>query len=144
MTLRITAEPIDVGALAQAIRDERCGAVVTFEGVVRSRSDDGRAVDGLSYEAHEPMALEIFDAIAAEARERFGPCEFAIVHRTGSLRIGEVAVAVVAASPHRAVAFDACRYAIDELKARAPIWKKEHYTDGSAQWRENSCGEATH
>ena len=108
-------------------------------GVVRDHAHDGRAVTGLSYEAHEAMALGEFAVIASEVGERYPGVRLGIVHRIGDLRIGEIAVAVCAASPHRAQAFDACRYAIDELKARALIWKKEHYTDGTGDWVANEC-----
>jgi molybdopterin synthase catalytic subunit len=138
--LRIAATPIDPRAVEAAVRADGCGGIATFLGIVRDRSDDGRPVTQLAYEAFEPMAVAAFEAIAAEALERFG-ARIAIEHRVGALRIGEIAVAVAAAAPHRAQAFDACRYAIDELKARAPIWKNEQYADGSAQWRENACRE---
>lgn len=142
---RLTSERIDVAELERSVRTDACGGIVTFAGVVRERSDDDRPVTGLSYEAHEAMAVEEFERIASEARERFGPCEIAVVHRTGELRIGEVAVAVVAASPHRGAAFDACEYVIDELKQRAPIWKKEHYADGGdSVWKQNECSPASH
>jgi len=131
---RIVREPIDPRAL-EAIAKDGDGGVVTFCGVVRERADDGRRVDSLWYEAFEPMAVREFEAIAAEARARFGEVRIAIVHRIGELAIGEISVAVVAASAHRHTAFDACRYAIDELKRRAPIWKRERYADGAAQWR---------
>lgn len=141
----LTAQPIDVAAIERRVRTAACGAVVTFAGVVRERSDDGRPVSGLSYEAHETMAVAEFAQIANEARERFGSCALAVVHRTGDLRIGEVAVAVVAASPHRGTAFDVCKYVIDELKRRAPIWKKEHYTEGGdSVWKQNECSPASH
>lgn len=142
---RISAEPIDAAALERAVRTDACGGIATFSGVVRERSDDGRPVTGLSYEAHEAMALAEFERIANEARERFGDCEIAVAHRIGDLRIGDVAVVVVAASPHRGTAFDACEYVIDELKARAPIWKKEHYADGGESvWKQNECNPASH
>ena len=131
---------IDVAALESATRSDACGAVVTFSGIVRERADDGRGVNGLSYEAYEPMALAEFALIADEARERCGDVRIAIVHRVGELRIGDIAVVVVAASPHRAQAFDACEYAIDEVKRRAPIWKKEHYLEGDGEWISNDCG----
>lgn len=114
--------------------NERHGGVVRFLGIVRDWSD-GRAVTGLWYEAYDAMALRVFDTIAAEARERFGDVRLTIVHATGELKVGDVAVAVVAAAPHRAAAFDACRYAIDELKQRAPIWKQERYADGASSWQ---------
>ncbi len=133
----VVREPIDVAAIARGVRSDVCGAVVTFTGVVRERHDDGRAVTGLSYEAHETMARTEFERIAGEARERFGTCEVAVVHRIGDLLVGDVSVAVAVAAPHRSVAFDACEYTIDELKRRAPIWKKEHYTGGESEWRSN-------
>lgn len=137
MTLAIVRERVDPAALARAVRTDRCGAVVTFEGVVREFADDARPVTGLSYESHEPMAVAAFEAIAGEARDRYGPCETSIVHRVGDLDVGDIAVAVAVAAPHRAAAFDACRYVIDELKKRAPIWKKEHYADGGSDWKAN-------
>jgi molybdopterin synthase catalytic subunit len=142
---RVTSEAIDIARIERSLRTDACGGVVTFAGVVRERSDDGRPVTGLSYEAHDEMAAAEFSRIADEARERFGACEIAVVHRTGDLRIGEVAVAVVVAAAHRGAAFDACEYVIDELKARAPIWKKEHYADGGESvWKQNSeCNAAS-
>jgi molybdopterin synthase catalytic subunit len=138
---RIGPEPIDVREIEAVVRGDARGALVTFCGIVRERADDGRQVSGLTYEAHSEMALAEFAAIAAEAVTLFGDCAVAVAHRTGDLQIGETAVAVAAASVHRSVAFDVCRYAIDQLKARAPIWKKERYVDGGAAWKTNDCGE---
>ena len=135
----ITKETIDPRTLEAAVRTDACGGVVTFLGVVRERASDGRDVSGLEYEAHESMALAEFETIAAEVRERFAGVRLGIVHRVGPLDVGEIAVAVCAAAAHRASAFNACEYAIDELKARAPIWKKERYRDGSGEWIENAC-----
>jgi molybdopterin synthase catalytic subunit len=135
----IVKTPIDMASLMQAVQEDACGGVVTFAGVVRERSDDDRPVTGLSYEAHEPMAVAEFERIAAEASDRFGSCRITVQHRIGELRVGEIAVGVAVASAHRGEAFDACEYVIDELKRRAPIWKKEHYADGSADWKENAC-----
>jgi molybdopterin synthase catalytic subunit len=132
---RITGEPIDAQLLHAIVRDGD-GGVVTFFGIVRSAADDDKRVSGLWYEAHESMALREFEAIANEARLRFGDVRMAIVHRIGELRPGEISVAVLASAPHRAAAFDACRYAIDQLKQRAPIWKKECYADGAAVWKD--------
>lgn len=131
---RIVREAIDPSVLG-AVANDGDGGVVTFCGVVREHADDGRRVRSLWYEAFEPMAVREFESIAAEARERFGDVRLAIVHRIGELAIGEISVAVVAAAVHRATAFDACRYAIDQLKLRAPIWKQERYADGDVQWR---------
>ena len=133
---RIVRDPI-VPANLESIVRRGDGGIVTFVGIVRALADDGRPVDGLSYEAFEPMALQIFEQIAGEARGRFGDVALAMVHRIGDLAVGETAVAVLAAAPHRAEAFAACRFAIDELKERAPIWKRERYADGAAEWRSN-------
>lgn len=138
MSHRIVDRPIDPSEVERQVREAGYGGVALFLGVVRERSDDERPVTGLSYEAFAPMALQSFEEIAAEARRRFGDVRIAIAHRIGELRVGEIAVVVAAGAPHRAAAFDACEYAIDELKRRAPIWKKEQYADGSAQWRENA------
>lgn len=133
----ITTEPLSLEPLISSVRGDECGAVVAFLGIVRETSDDGRDVDGLSYEAYPEMALPTMRAIGAEAEARFEGSRVAMVHRVGALRVGEPSVAVAAAAPHRGTAFDACEYAIDELKKRVAIWKKEHYTGGGASWREN-------
>ncbi len=139
----VVRSEIDTAEVAREAGNDACGAVVTFAGVVRDRSDDGRAVVGLSYEAHEEMAIAEFERIAGEARGRFGALNVVVVHRVGDLDVGEVAVAVAVSSPHRAEAFDACEYVIDELKMRAPIWKRERYGDGTSEWRENDCRSAS-
>jgi molybdopterin synthase catalytic subunit len=130
--IRLVREPIDVPALQDVGTAD--GALCLFLGVVRG-DNDGRRVVRLEYEAYEEMALPMIEEIAAQARGRFGVSDVRIVHRLGVLEVGEVSVAVAVASPHRAEAFAACRYAIDTLKARVPIWKKELYADG-AVWRE--------
>lgn len=135
--LTITAGAIDPFLVEDSVRSAAAGATVTFLGIVRETSDDGRAVVGLEYEAHESLACAVFETIVTEARERFGEVRLAIVHRVGELAVGDVAVAVAAASAHRAQAFDACRYAIDQLKERAPVWKKEHYCSGASAWKSN-------
>lgn len=137
----LVLEPIDVDGLIRRVRTDACGAVAIFLGVVREQHD-GRAVRGLSYEAYPAMAVDEMRAIALEAQERFGPCEIAIVHRTGDLQIGEASVGVAVGAPHRGKAFDACEYAIDELKQRVEIWKKEHYVEGDAAWVDNRTGAA--
>jgi molybdopterin synthase catalytic subunit len=131
---RIVSESIDPHVLEAVVR-RTDGGVATFLGIVREESDDGRHVVGLWYEAFAAMAVRVFETIAEEARVRFGDVRLAIVHRVGELQVGEISVAVLAAAPHRAEAFAACRYAIDALKARAPIWKKERYAAGASQWR---------
>jgi molybdopterin synthase catalytic subunit len=134
IVFRVVREPIEPRSL-EGIGRPSDGGLVAFLGIVRDHADDGRPVSGLSYEAFEPMAVREFETIGDEARARFGDVRLAIVHRIGDLAVGEISVAVVAAAVHRAAAFDACEYAIDQLKRRAPIWKKERYVDGSAQWK---------
>ena len=134
----IVETPLDVDAIVAAVAHDGAGGLVTFVGYVRATSDDDRAVTGLSYEAHRELALAELRAIGAEASSLFGEARVAIAHRIGSLAVGEAAVAIAVSSAHRAAAFDACEYAIDELKKRVAIWKKEHYTSGDAGWRENA------
>jgi molybdopterin synthase catalytic subunit len=141
MLYEIGEAPLDPEALSRAVLDTGAGGLVTFVGYVRDTSDDGRPVTGLAYEAERELALRILREIGAEAVARFGPLRVAIAHRIGALALGEAAVAIAVAAPHRGAAFDACEYAIDELKKRVPIWKKEHYRDGDARWRENSQAE---
>lgn len=118
------------------------GAIVVFEGIVRDHSR-GRCTLRLDYEAYEPMALLKMRQIGALLREKFPIHRFAIVHRLGRLEIGETSVLIAVSSPHRAAAFDACRFAIDTLKRTVPIWKKEYFADG-AVWAEGEllAGEA--
>jgi molybdopterin synthase catalytic subunit len=129
--------------LAERLATDADGAVVGFIGRTRespgtpapgqeaeAARHTGRSVESLGYEAHEPMVLAILGQIADEVAERFGVERIAIVHRTGDVPLGEPSVAIVAVSPHRDAAFDAARYAIDETKARAPIWKAERFADG--------------
>jgi molybdopterin synthase catalytic subunit len=125
----LVRDPIDTAALFGAAAGD--GALCLFVGVVRNENR-GRPVVRLEYEAYEEMALVLMQEIAAETRGRFPVSAVRLVHRLGSLEIGEASVAVAVASPHRSEAFAACRFAIDTLKTRVPIWKKELYADGSA------------
>ncbi len=135
----LSAEPLDPEALVRAVRSDAHGGVVTFLGTTRETSpEDPRPVAALEYEAYAAMAVPEMEAIAREARERFGPLAIAMVHRTGRVNLGEPSVAVVVAAPHRGRAFDACRYAIDALKSRVPVWKREIYRDGDAAWVANT------
>jgi molybdopterin synthase catalytic subunit len=118
--------------------DPSCGAYVTFEGVVRDHHD-GKKVVGLSYECYRPMALKVLETIREAALERWAITEMLIVHRTGEIPIGEAAVLVTAASAHRKEAFEACAWAMDEIKREAPIWKHETYADGTSLWVEDNC-----
>jgi molybdopterin synthase catalytic subunit len=134
--IALTRSPIDVTALGAPTPAD--GAACTFVGVVRDHNA-GRAVRYLEYEAFEEMALPLMEEIAAEASRRWPITSVSIVHRLGRLEIGEPSVAVTAFAPHRGAAFEACRYAIDTLKATVPIWKKEFYADG-AVWLDGPAG----
>jgi molybdopterin synthase catalytic subunit len=129
----ISGEPIDAGVCARRLLDDRAGALVTFEGWVRNRNE-GQEVGSLEYEAYAPLAESEGGRILTEARERYRLTGAVAVHRTGHLRVGELAVWVGVTAEHRGAAFDACRYIIDETKARLPIWKKEHYAGGATAW----------
>jgi molybdopterin synthase catalytic subunit len=133
MEFRLTNLPIDPSAVLAGLGDTRAGACATFEGRVRGRSD-GRAVERLEYEAFAPLAEKEGGRIIREAREKFQVIGALCVHRTGILALGDVSVCIAVTAEHRAAAFDACRYIIDEIKARLPIWKKEHYAGGASEW----------
>jgi len=111
----------------------RAGAMVRFDGIVRNHNE-GKAVDALEYEAYEALAIKEGNRIVEEALQKFDVYKIHAVPRVGSLGIGDLAVIVRAWSAHRAQAFDACRYVIDEIKGRVPEWKLEHYSDGSRDW----------
>ena len=129
----LTGQPLDPAALKQQLLDAGAGAAVTFEGWVRNHHG-GEAVIALEYEAYGPIAEPEGRRILAEALERYDIVTAAAEHRTGRLEIGECAVWAGVSAAHRGAAFDACRYIIDELKARVPIWKKEHYAAGPSGW----------
>ena len=133
MRFRVSHEPIDTAAFRAALTDSHCGAYVQFEGWVRNHNE-GRAVLRLEYEIYEPLAVREGERIIDEALAKFGVRRAAAVHRGGPMELGEAAVVVGVSAAHRAEAFDACRYIIDQAKIRLPIWKKEHYADGEAEW----------
>ena len=132
----VVRDVIDVAALSRAESED--GALCVFTGVVRNHND-GKQVLYLEYEGYEEMVVAIFAEIEKEAKERFGVTRVRIVHRLGRMEIGETSVAVAVSSHHRKEAFEACRFAIDTLKHKAPIWKKEFYADGSS-WLEGPGG----
>lgn len=129
---RVTAEPIDPAAML-AVVSPADGAALLFWGVVRNEHD-GRAVSSLEYSAYAEMAEREMLRIADEARARFGTGAIHVVHRIGLLNVGEASVAIAVASPHRAEAYEASRYVIEELKRRVPVWKREGYVDGETEW----------
>ncbi|HEY5020047.1 MAG TPA: molybdenum cofactor biosynthesis protein MoaE [Steroidobacteraceae bacterium] len=124
---------LDPQLLQESLRHPACGGYVAFEGTVRDHNE-GRTVRRLEYEAFAPLALREGERILAEACERFGVEQACCAHRVGSLEIGELAVWVGVGARHRGEAFDACRYIIDHIKHRVPIWKKEYYEDGDSGW----------
>jgi molybdopterin synthase catalytic subunit len=132
--IQLTRNPLDRDALVAAVSHPSAGGIVVFEGVVRDNAR-GKQVRYLEYDVYEEMAEQQIQAIAAEATRRWGVERIAIAHRFGRLEIGEASVIIVVASPHRAEAFDACRYIIDTLKSSVPIWKKEVATNGE-EWVE--------
>ncbi len=135
----ISSETIDPAVLGARLSDPACGAYASFEGWVRNHSE-GHSVNRLQYEVYESLAVEEGKRILAEAVEKFGVTHVACVHRAGDLELGDMAVWVGVSAAHRGEAFTACRYVIDEVKARLPIWKKEHYASGDSGWV--NCEEA--
>jgi molybdopterin synthase catalytic subunit len=136
---RITSAPLDHAALVKALDPSGIGAVATFLGLVRD-NNLGKRVLHLEYEAYEPLALRGLDLIVIEANERWPSVRLAIHHRIGRMEIGEASVAIAAASPHRADAFAASRYAIERIKQIVPIWKHEYF-DGGDVWIEGATAD---
>ena len=133
MRASLVTDPIDISSLASTVAKDVNGATAVFLGTVRS-TNEGRAVTGIEYSAYEEMAEREMVSILAEAREKFGIADAIMEHRLGTLRIGEASIGVAVAHPHRGPAMEALRYIVDETKRRAPIWKLEHYADGSREW----------
>ena len=128
----LTTEPIDVGSVARRVVLPECGATVTLDGFAREWTK-GKQTKYLVYEAYDGMAISEMERLGAEAHKRFEIAHIGIVHRTGRLEIGETSVVISVSAPHRKAAFDACEWAIRELKRTVPIWKKEVYADGE-EW----------
>ncbi|MDP6100462.1 MAG: molybdenum cofactor biosynthesis protein MoaE [Dehalococcoidia bacterium] len=127
--IELTQQPLSPQAVIDRIQSGRSGAVATFLGVVRGENE-GREVLYLEYEAFEPLAREKMQELVMEIKSRYGVGEVAMSHRLGRAEVGEVVTIIAVASAHRAEAFDACRYGIEQLKTRVPIWKKEVFRDG--------------
>ena len=134
--IAVVPETIDLARSRRSVDDPACGAVLVFEGVGRA-SFEGRPVVRLSYEAWPEVAEAEMRTIALEISERWPGARVSMVHRTGDVDIGEPSVVIVVATPHRAACYEASRHAIDALKARVPVWKKEIYADGNA-WKANT------
>lgn len=134
----LSPNPLDPAALRAALANPAAGALAVFEGWVRNHHH-GQAVVRLEYEAYEALACREGERILAEVRGNHEVLHAACVHRTGALEVGDLAVWVGVCSAHRDAALDACRYIIEEVKRRVPIWKKEHFADGTAQWVNCAC-----
>lgn len=161
MHVCITREPLDIGRILARVGGPEDGAALLFVGTVRDHNEN-RPVTGLRYDAYVPMAESVLRTIAVEALERLraGPAgvvaetgdaggreRIALAHRIGELEVGETSVAIAVSSPHRAAAFDACRYVIEEIKRRLPVWKQERYVEGGTRWLDGrlpSVPEAAH
>ena len=127
----LTTAPIDVGAVARRVVLPECGATVTLDGYAREWTRGKRTLY-LVYEAYDPMAMSEMQRLGAEAHQQFDIAHIGIVHRTGRIEIGETSVVIAVSAPHRRAAFEACEWAIKELKRTVPIWKKEIYESGEA------------
>ncbi len=139
---QLVRAPIDPAALLASVAHPGAGALTTFFGAVRDQNV-GRSVTGIDYDAYEPMAASELTAIASEAAERWSGARVVLAHRIGTLTVGDLSVGIAVAHAHRAAAFEACRYAIEEIKRRVPIWKREHYVDGAREWVDAGSGTAT-
>jgi molybdopterin synthase catalytic subunit len=139
MQVTLVREPIDIAALSRFVAAESNGATAVFVGTVRS-SNEGRAVTGIEYSAYDEMAELELGRILDEAKARFGIADAAVEHRLGELHVGEASIGVAVGHPHRGAALDALRYIVDETKQRAPIWKLEHYADGTREWVASGTG----
>ncbi|MBA4493806.1 molybdenum cofactor biosynthesis protein MoaE [Paenactinomyces guangxiensis] len=133
----VTKEKIELQPLISLVEDRNCGAICTFMGTVRELTN-GKKTLYLEYEAYEEMAEKKMKEIGNKVLEQYDCAKIAMVHRTGRLEIGEVAVAIVVSAPHRKASFEGCRYAIEQIKQFVPIWKKEYGEDGS-YWVGNCC-----
>ena len=137
MSRWILETPLDLAALLTETEDAASGGLVIFCGTVREENE-GRPVTGMTYEAHVALAEKVLREIEAEVLDRFPARRCRIQHRIGSMQLGEISVIVVVRAPHRAEAFAGARYAIDAVKQRAPIWKKEHYVNGESRYLEGT------
>ncbi len=133
MTTWVTEAELDLDGLLRETDDPSCGALAVFAGTVREQNE-GRAVTGMTYEAHPVLAARTLAALEREALERFDIARCRIQHRIGALALGDVSVLVVVRSPHRGAAFEAAQWAIDTLKERAEVWKHEHYVEGDSAY----------
>lgn len=139
MRTAIVDHPLDPTALLAEVADVGSGASTLFVGTVR-RTNQGRAVTGIDYSAYVPMAEREMAAVVVEAAERFGTIGIAVEHRIGTLALGEASIVIAVSHERRAGAMDAQRFLIEEIKQRVPVWKREHYADGTREWVDNLGG----
>lgn len=139
MRTAIVDRPLDACALLDEVSALRNGASVLFVGTVRD-TNDGEPVSGLDYSAYKGMAESELANIASQAAMRWSTTDIVVEHRIGTLELGDASVVIAVAHPHRAQAYEASRFIIEELKTRLPIWKKEHYVDGRSEWVEAGAG----
>lgn len=132
--VNLTTDPIDVAELTHEMQRHEAGAVATFVGTVRAETPGEKELTALDYTAYDDMAIEQLKAIRRKAGEKFAILDAAIVHRLGRVPLGDASIAVVVVAAHREGAFDALRYIVDTVKSDAPIWKKDHWSDGSESW----------
>jgi molybdopterin synthase catalytic subunit len=141
MRSAIVEHRLDATALLAEVSAPRHGAAILFAGVVREMND-GRAVTGIEYSAYRGMAERELGAIVSEASHRFPDADVVVEHRIGVLGVGDTSVVIAVGHPHRAAAYDASRYVIEQVKRRVPIWKREHYADGTREWVHAGTGAA--
>lgn len=133
-SFKISFAPLSIDEIYQGVDCSANGAIVLMSGMVREETQ-GRPVIALEYQAYEPMAIKVFENIAHQIENTWQDIQRVVIHhRIGQLSVGEISVLVAVGSPHRAEAFSACQFAIDTLKHEAPIWKKEHWQDGTSSW----------
>lgn len=138
MTTYLTESPLELAPLLAEGRFPQCGGLAVFGGAVRNHHE-GKAVVRLCYTAHAPLAERLMRKIEQQTREKFGAPHVRVQHRLGMLQVGDMAIYCVTRAPHRAEAFAACRWAVDEVKHKVPIWKEEFYADGSSAFVQGCC-----
>lgn len=133
LVAELTFDPIDSQTLISRVQNDRCGAVCLFLGTVREFTETLQTVD-LVYEAYPEMAIKQMRQILEEAATKWPIPRLGVIHRLGRLQLGEASIAVAVATPHRAASFEACQWIMDSIKKRVPVWKQEHWADGTTQW----------
>ncbi|TWT64183.1 molybdenum cofactor biosynthesis protein MoaE [Rubinisphaera italica] len=133
LRIELTESPIDHSELLNSVQDHSCGASVLFLGTVREFTN-GKQTDSLTYEAYHEMAISEIHKLIEQARQQWNVKHIGIIHRLGPLALGETAVAIAVSSPHRADSFAAAQFLMDEIKKSVPIWKQEHWSDGTTEW----------